>query len=158
MCSYAGQNTRANVTGKGTLHLRSASSGKEVHIQNVYLVPDLRRTLLGVLCCARSGMFTLFDKRNGGTITIGSEPFASFVENERLPMQSGVAVLPAIQASVNISATQTYNSSIAMPASGIEEPELQPVQLSRIWHQRLMHPGQTAVRALQQRSLIPQVV
>jgi hypothetical protein len=158
MCRYAGQHTRANVTGKGTLYLRSASSGKEVHIQNVYLVPDLRRTLLGVLRCARSGMFNLFDKRNGGTITIGSEPFASFVENERLPMLSGVAVLPAIQASVNISATQTYNSSTAMPASGIEEPELHTVQLSRIWHQRLMHPGQTALRALQQRSLIPQVV
>jgi transposase InsO family protein len=151
-CGYAGHNAGDRVLGMGTLVLES-SNGQQLHLQRVYHIPQLRRTLVGVVKCAKSGVFSHFNRADGsGSVNIGNKLFSHFsVGTNELPRLHVRVVRPPHSA---VQAIPTA-SELVFPSSGVFAPELNGIQLGRIWHQRLCHPGTTAMRSLQRLQLVP---
>jgi hypothetical protein len=154
-CRYAGREAGGNVLGVGALILR-ARNGRSLQIQNVYHIASLRHTLLGVLKCARSGVYTHFDSSKGtGAVTIGSMFFTCWIEDTAngLPALDVSIVKPSNPTFVPDQAAHTAQATL--PTTGLWAPELNSVQLGDVWHRRLLHPSNQAMKNLARLGLLP---
>jgi hypothetical protein len=76
-CRFAGHSASAGVLGVGSLLLR-ARNNQSIKLQSVYHIADLRHTLVGVIKCAESGVYSHFDQKDG------SGSVAPYTERHRM--------------------------------------------------------------------------
>jgi transposase InsO family protein len=149
-CSFAGVGSGAAVKGIGSL-LVKGDRDQHIRIDNVFHIDQLRHTLIGVLRCARSGVYTLFDNPHGfGNVMVHKNFFAYWSEDPatELPQWEAQVVRPSNH-HVALAATVTLSSS------GLWGPEINTVQLGDLWHRRPLHPGRQAMERLKRQGLMP---
>jgi hypothetical protein len=152
-CRFAGHSASAGVLGVGSLLLR-ARNNQSIKLQSVYHIADLRHTLVGVIKCAESGVYSHFDQKDGsGSVTIGNKFFSSIIKDPTngLPQIDVEVISPPVPPVPPVK----HAAEIELPSSGIWGLEVNNMQLGDIWHRRLMHPGHHALERLAKIGLVP---
>lgn len=128
-----GDNESCKIVGVGTVHIKKLIDGvwRDGRIENVLYVPKLRKNLFSVGVCTSNGFEVLF-KDNEVKIVRDGEIVASGLKQEN----------------------DLYRMlfKVIVPGS-VEEANVATLNL-RVWHERLGHVGQRAIRDLVKKGLV----
>jgi hypothetical protein len=141
----ASKGVGSSAEGHGVFTMRSRSAGSKLTFPHALYVPSARRRLICVGKSMRSGVYFLFEQKNGGSVVVDGNGFWGHMilaGNDLLFLDAEV-VKPA--------ESQTSRPFRDKPA------DLGFVELSNVevYHRRLGHPGRTAIKTLVRLQKIP---